>query len=413
MSGGKLLMLGGADIQVTAIRKAKELGYEVITCDYLPGNPGHAFSDAYHNVSTTDKEAVLALAQREGIQGISAYASDPAAVTAAYVAEQLGLPGNPYEATCLIQDKVTFRATQQRLGIPCPEACEATDAAQVEALVRGWAHGGVIKPVDTSGSKGIHHLRPDMPSAAIAALYQDALSFSRAKKVVIEEYLQRKGRQMTGDALIVDGRVVFWCFGDVHFNDAVNGLVPRGVTLPGSMPEAQVREAMNGVQQVIDDLGLRMGVFNIDIFEDHKGRPIVVDIGARNGGNMLNTLYHLRTGVDLMEASLRQCMGEAVSLPALAAPSRYVGHIVVHARESGILRSLRLSDELDRHVIYRSFNVKPGDRVGRFVNSGHRLGLLLVEFPDLGSMLWVYDHIYDHMYLEVDVLPRLGYCPLD
>ena len=170
---------------------------------------------------------------------------------------------------------------------------------------------------------------------------------------------------------------------------------------------------MNGVQQVIDDLGLRMGVFNIDIFEDHKGRPIVVDIGARNGGNMLNTLYHLRTGVDLMEASLRQCMGEAVSLPALSAPSRYVGHIVVHARESGILRSLRLSAELDRHVIYRSFNVKPGDRVGRFVNSGHRLGLLLVEFPDLGSMLWVYDHIYDHMYLEVDVLPRLGYCPLD
>lgn len=402
MSRGRLLMLGGADIQVTAIRKAKELGYEVITCDYLPDNPGHAFADAYHNVSTTDREAVLALAERLGIRGISAYASDPAAVTAAYVAERMGLPGNPYQATCLVQDKVTFRATQQRLGIPCPEACEATGPEQVEALVRGWAHGGVIKPVDTSGSKGIHHLRPDMPGETIAALYRDALSFSRAKKVVIEEYLQRKGRQMTGDALIVDGKVVFWCFGDVHFNDAINGLVPRGVTLPGSMPDEQVRRAMDGVQQVIDALGLRMGVFNIDIFEDHRGRPIVVDIGARNGGNMLNTLYHLRTGVDLMELSLRQCMGEEVALPSQAAPSRFVGHIVVHARESGMLRSLRLSDELEQHVFYRSFNVKPGDRVGRFINSGHRLGLLLVEFPDLASMLEVYDHIYDHLLLEVD-----------
>lgn len=116
---------------------------------------------------------------------------------------------------------------------------------------------------------------------------------------------------------------------------------------------------------------------------------------------MLNTLYHMRTGVDLMELSLRQCMGEEVLLPALAPPSRFVGHIVVHSRGSGILRSIRLSKELDRHVFYRSFNVKPGDTVGRFINSGHRLGLLLVEFPDQMSMLRVYDDIYKFIHLEL------------
>ncbi|MBK8614360.1 MAG: DegT/DnrJ/EryC1/StrS family aminotransferase [Flavobacteriales bacterium] len=90
----KLLMLGGADIQVTAIQRARELGYHAITCDYLPGNPGHRWADEYHEVSTTDLEGVLAIARRCGIHGISAYASDPAAVTAAYVCQQLGLPGD-------------------------------------------------------------------------------------------------------------------------------------------------------------------------------------------------------------------------------------------------------------------------------------------------------------------------------
>ena len=58
----KLLMLGGSLNQTFAIKEAKRLGYYVITADYLPENPGHKFADEYHNVSTTDKEAVLKLA---------------------------------------------------------------------------------------------------------------------------------------------------------------------------------------------------------------------------------------------------------------------------------------------------------------------------------------------------------------
>ena len=55
----KILMLGGAMQQIPAIAAAKKMGLYVITCDYLPENPGHQYSDAYYNVSTTDKEAVL------------------------------------------------------------------------------------------------------------------------------------------------------------------------------------------------------------------------------------------------------------------------------------------------------------------------------------------------------------------
>ena len=92
-----------------AIKEAVRQGCYVITCDYLPQNPGHKFSHEYHNVSTTDKEAVLSLARRLKVDGIVAYASDPAAPTAAYVCEKLGLPTSPYKSVEILSKKHLFR----------------------------------------------------------------------------------------------------------------------------------------------------------------------------------------------------------------------------------------------------------------------------------------------------------------
>ena len=94
----KLLLLGGSAQQVIAIESAKRLGYSTVLCDYLPDNQGQYKADKFFLVSTTDKEAILEVAIKENIDGVVAYASDPAAPTAAYVAEKLGLPGNPYES---------------------------------------------------------------------------------------------------------------------------------------------------------------------------------------------------------------------------------------------------------------------------------------------------------------------------
>ena len=50
----KLLMLGGSMQQIPAIKAARDKGHYVITCDYAPENPGHAYAHEYHNVSTID-----------------------------------------------------------------------------------------------------------------------------------------------------------------------------------------------------------------------------------------------------------------------------------------------------------------------------------------------------------------------
>ena len=93
-----ILLLGGSRQQVVAIEAAKRLGYRTVLCDYLPDNPGQYAADVFYLESTTDYKRMLEIARAERVSGVLAYASDPAAMTAAYVSERLGLPGNPMSA---------------------------------------------------------------------------------------------------------------------------------------------------------------------------------------------------------------------------------------------------------------------------------------------------------------------------
>ena len=129
----RILLLGGAESQMPSIVKAKAMGLYVITCDYLPDNPGHRLADEYHNVSTTDLEGVYRLAKSLDVDGILCYASDPSAPAAAYAAERLGLPGSPYRSVDILTHKDKFRAFLREHGFNVPRAKGYSTLAEAQA----------------------------------------------------------------------------------------------------------------------------------------------------------------------------------------------------------------------------------------------------------------------------------------
>lgn len=119
----KLMILGGSRYAVPVIEVAHKLGLYVITCDYLPDNIAHKFSDEYCNVSIIDKEATYEAAKRLKIDGIVSFACDPGVATAAYIAEKMGLPFQcSYRAAEILQDKGLFRQFLTENGFNCPHA---------------------------------------------------------------------------------------------------------------------------------------------------------------------------------------------------------------------------------------------------------------------------------------------------
>ena len=154
----RVLMLGGSIYQTYAIKEAVKMGHYVITCDYLPDNPGHKFAHEYYNVSTTDKEAVLDLAKKLKVDGIVAYASDPAAPTAAYVCEKLGLPTSPYKSVEILSKKHLFRQYLTEHGFNVPKAKSYKTYEEAKKNIDTFHLPVMVKPVDSSGSKGINKM---------------------------------------------------------------------------------------------------------------------------------------------------------------------------------------------------------------------------------------------------------------
>ena len=152
----KLMLLGGIRYLLPAIEVAHKYGHKVITVDYLPNNIAHKYSDEYYNVSILDKETVLKLAKELKIDGILSYAVDPGVVTAAYVAEQMGLPFScSYESACILQDKALFRQYLQDNDFNVPNARGYDQAEDALKDVDYFNWPVIVKPVDSAGSKGV------------------------------------------------------------------------------------------------------------------------------------------------------------------------------------------------------------------------------------------------------------------
>ena len=240
-----ILLLGGSAQQIVAIETAKRLGYFTVLCDYLSDNPGQYVADKFYLVSTTDKDAVLEVAKNENVDGVLAYASDPAAPTAAYVAEKLGLPGSPYKSVEILCNKDRFRKFLSDNNFCTPKAKGYTDLGNaIDDLKNNYfKYPVIVKPVDSSGSKGVSKI--DSIDEENDKL-DYAMSFSRSKKIIIEEFVEKFGYQIAGDGLSVNGKLVFRYFANDHFDEkCVNPFVPISASFPYSMPQA-VQDKIHG-----------------------------------------------------------------------------------------------------------------------------------------------------------------------
>ena len=194
----KILLLGGSAQQIVAIKTAQKLGYYTVLCDYLPDNPGQYEADKFYLVSTTDKEAVLKVALDECVDGVLAYASDPAAPTAAYVAEKMKLLTNPYESVMTLCNKDCFRSFLKNNGFNTPVA-RGYSNNEVDTTL--FSLPVIIKPVDSSGSKGATVLHSwDGLNEAL----EFAFSFSRSHRIIVEEFIEKKHPYLIGGDIFVN-----------------------------------------------------------------------------------------------------------------------------------------------------------------------------------------------------------------
>lgn len=376
----KILLLGGSAQQVPAIKKAKEMGYDTVLIDYLPDNPGQFVADKWYPASTTDVEEVYRIAKEEKVSGILPYASDPAALPAAIVSERLGLPTNPAKSVEILGVKHKFRPFLKENGFACPgHFILPVDLSREEVIekVSQLKFPVVIKPTDSSGSKGVSFIND---IAEIDKALEWAKSYSRNGVLIAEEFIHRGHPHIiAGDIFVVDGKITI--FGDLESwrDNGGESLIPIGEKYPEQLTETQRDNMYSELQRLMDVLEIRNGEFNIEILIDNEDRPHFLEVGPRAGGNMIPVQVSDIYGVDLIEANVAAAMGEKIELSPVTPSERFMT-LVVHSHKPGIFERLDFSDEV-KDKVYRTVYYKhPGDKIEAFNEAGKAIGIVFMKF---------------------------------
>lgn len=376
----KLLLLGGSHYLLPVIEAAHELGLHVVTMDYLPGNIAHRHSDEYVDVSIVDKDAVLREAERLKVNGVMSFACDPGVATAAYVAEEMGLPfQGSYESVATLQDKGRFRAFLRGNGFNCPEMRVFGSASEARAAAGSIAYPVIVKPTDSAGSKGC--MRVDGPEG-LAAAAERALGFSLSGGCIVERFIEKAHPSSDSDCFTVDGRLACASFTAQLFDDgAANPYAPAAYAMPCGMPETVTEQLVRDLQRLSDLLCLRSGVYNVETRVGADGLPYIMEVSPRGGGNRLCEMLRYASGIDLIRASVQAAVGEEPEGVRMPEYDGFWYQEIVHSARGGIFRGIEYADGFAReHVRDEQIWVEPGARVGAFAGANNAFGTVFLRF---------------------------------
>lgn len=383
-----LLLLGGARYALPVIEAAHELGARVVTCDYLPDNYAHRFSDGYVNASIADREAVLEAARSVHADGIMSFAADPGVVSAAYAAEKLGLPfQGSYESVSILQSKDRFRAFLRDNGFNCPELHVFGSVAEADGIAGSLRYPVIAKPVDSAGSKGCS--RVDSPKG-LAAAVEEALSFSVSGGCIVESFLEKEGDSSDADAFCLGGAFRCVSFTSQLFDASCpNPYTPAAYVMPATMPAWAQAELSSELQRISGLLGLRDGVFNVETRVATDGKAYIMEVAPRGGGNRLCEMLRFATGgkVDLVRSAVQSALGMPVEG---ASDPEYDGlwyQEMLHSSHGGTFHGVSYAPGFrEKHVAEEQLWVSPGERVGAFTAANRAFGSVFLRFGTRGEL---------------------------
>lgn len=379
MGQKKLMLLGGIRYLLPVIKAAHEQGYYVITADYIPDNIAHQYSDEYVNVSIIDKEAVLKVAREKEIDGIMSFGVDPGVVSASYVQERMGLPSfGPHESVVILQNKDKFRSFLKENGfnVPWAKGFDNIEDALKESYWYSWPL--IVKPTDSAGSKGV--TRVDNINELQSAL-EYAFKYSISGHVIVEEFIEKQGCSSDTDSYAQDGVLKFVSFSAQRFDtDATNPYTPAAYSWPSTFTKEEEAYLTSEIQRLITLLKLKTAVFNIEVRVGTNGKPYIMELTPRGGGNRLCEMLRYATGVDMITAITRAIVGDE---PQLIEQKPYNGHwaeIILHADKDGEFVGLQIDPSLPAEVIEEDLWVKSGDFVHGFEAANDAIGTLVLRF---------------------------------
>lgn len=300
----KLAIIGASYLQLPLVEKAKAIGVESICFAWEEGAVCKDVCDKFYPVSTVDKDAILNICREIQIDGITTIASDVAVLTVNYVAEKMGLVGNPDKYSQMATNKYLMRQCFMEHNVPSPKFC-LIDGQISNIIIKDFRFPVIVKPTDRSGSRGVEKV--DDPSELQNAI-ERACNESFQKMAVIEEFVE--GREISVESISYQGKHYI-----LQITDKVTTEAPFFVELehhqPSTLPDDIKKRVKEIVLNALNALHVRYGASHAELKITASGDIRVIEIGARMGGDFIGSdLVKLSTGYDFLKGVIEVALGE-------------------------------------------------------------------------------------------------------
>jgi len=392
----RVLIVGGGVNQLELVRRARQRGCWVAVTDINENPPCRAEADEFFQIDTTDKAETFRVAKSAQITAVATDQSDVAVPTAAYIAEELKLPGIGFETALRFTNKHLMRkAVAQSHQDLLPDSLLFEDESELLAHLSSPSVNHkelLVKPLNSQGSKGVARLSSNNFREVTSTAFRE----SRGHGVLLEEFVA--GDEFSVETFVVEGKVHNLAV-TRKFHFPQNDCIDYRNTYLGDIPLDLETRLYSANEAIISILGLKTGSTHGE-YKVQGDRVVLMEIAARGGGgNISGKIIPFLTEFSPTDALLDFALG---GVPTVKANS--------YRRKFAILRffdfpSGRVEKISHQHVsnselLHIELNIKPQDTIRPVRSSRDRVGYFIVGSASQDQVLFAEKSVLESVSIE-------------
>ena len=320
----KIAIIGANEAITMLIDKAKKMGYETHVFAWKCGDPGEEAADFFYPISIDHKKEITEKCRKIGVEGVCSITSDYAAPTVAFVARELGLPGNPKITDEVARNKYKMRCAFKKAGLYTPQFLQVGQNYSEEDIA-SLVYPVIVKPTDRWSSKGVTRVNK---RNELDAAIQYAVSESFDNHAIIEGFMD--GPEYSAECICFNGEKRILAFtqkqttGFPHY-------IESGHYQPATLTKKEQDHATKVILTALDALQIKNSAAHAEFRILEDGEIGIIEIGARMGGDCIGTdLTPISTGMDYIRMVIDVACGNPVSFDIVTDPHPVSIHFIMN-----------------------------------------------------------------------------------
>ncbi len=305
-----IVIVSAGIMQVPAIKKAKELGLNVICTDKNPNAVGFEYCDLSVPIDSKDiKGHIDFVTKNKDIYNIKgAFAGSDVATTVAAINSVLNIKAISLETAERSNNKWLMKQSWLRDKVATPNSIHVTTLNEAEKAVKIIGVPCMVKSVDNAASRGSKLI---VNINELAKAFESACEYSRTKTALVEEYIS--GKEYSVESIIIKGEVHIISVAERHFAFLPYHIETAHID-PVDINDKQYNSIKNLVSSAAKSLGIDVGPAKSDIIEDSSGFKILEMPARLSGGFHSQYTTPISTGMEPIKAVMQLAVGEEVDL---------------------------------------------------------------------------------------------------